>query len=284
MENNLTFSSVDEELKYWKAKAVEYKEGMDEMKEELEEYQTSSKELELELESQLEQAETKCREFRTQSNRLLLENSTLKEKIENLVIEYNGQIDGLQSELDEIRRMRDELVSYVRELEQENDDLERQNRAAVASVEDFETRLNQAIERNAFLESELDEKETLSVMVQRLKDESKELRQELQVRSHNREAFSNGILSSSPITDRCLTPKSRSIESDKLANEYKESPIKGSNGIPLTPSARVSALNLVGDLLRRVGLEKYLCISCSRLRCVCDDSKSRQLFLSSQLS
>ena len=48
------------------------------MKEELEEYQTSSKELELELESQLEQAETKCREFRTQSNRLLLENSTLK--------------------------------------------------------------------------------------------------------------------------------------------------------------------------------------------------------------
>ena len=61
-----------------------------------------------------------------------------------------------------------------------------------------------------------------------------ELRQELQVRSHNREAFSNGILSSSPITDRCLTPKSRSIESDKLANEYKESPIKGKGGFAIS--------------------------------------------------
>lgn len=41
------------------------------------------------------------------------------------------------------------------------------------SLEDFETRLNQAIERNAFLESELDEKESLLVSVQRLKDEAR---------------------------------------------------------------------------------------------------------------
>ena len=42
----------------------------------------------------------------------------------------------------------------------------------VVTLEDFEERLNQASERNAFLESELDEKETLREMVQRLKDES----------------------------------------------------------------------------------------------------------------
>lgn len=41
------------------------------------------------------------------------------------------------------------------------------------SLEDFEGRLNQAIERNAFLESELDEKESLLVSVQRLKDEAR---------------------------------------------------------------------------------------------------------------
>lgn len=47
------------------------------------------------------------------------------------------------------------------------------NRAAAMSIEDFEAKLNLAIERNAFLESELDEKENLKSMVQRLKDETR---------------------------------------------------------------------------------------------------------------
>lgn len=46
-------------------------------------------------------------------------------------------------------------------------------RATLGSLEDFEARLHTAIERNAFLESELDDKESLAVMVQRLKDETK---------------------------------------------------------------------------------------------------------------
>lgn len=47
------------------------------------------------------------------------------------------------------------------------------SRATIMSLEDFEQRLNQAIERNAFLESELDEKENLLESVQRLKDEAR---------------------------------------------------------------------------------------------------------------
>ena len=69
----------------------------------------------------------------------------------------------------------------MRELEQQNDDLERAKRSTLASLEDFEGRLNIAIERNAFLESELDEKENLKMVVQRLKDETRDLRQELNV-------------------------------------------------------------------------------------------------------
>merc|ERR1712013_863390 len=42
-------------------------------------------------------------------------------------------------------------------------------------------RMNAAIERNAFLESELDEKENLKMAVQRLKDETRDLRSELKV-------------------------------------------------------------------------------------------------------
>jgi hypothetical protein len=52
--------------------------------------------------------------------------------------------------------------------------------------------MNIAIERNAFLESELDEKESLKAVVQRMKDESRDLRAELQIltvkqRSYSRE-------------------------------------------------------------------------------------------------
>lgn len=46
-------------------------------------------------------------------------------------------------------------------------------RAAVVSLEDFEKRLNDAIERNAMLENELDEKDVLQAHVQRLKDETR---------------------------------------------------------------------------------------------------------------
>jgi hypothetical protein len=41
------------------------------------------------------------------------------------------------------------------------------------SLEDFDVQLNRAIERNAFLENELDEKASLQETVQRLKDEAR---------------------------------------------------------------------------------------------------------------
>lgn len=70
------------------------------------------------------------------------------------------------------------------------------------SLEDFEQRMNQVIERNAFLESEMDEKENLLESVQRLKDEAR-----------GQEAGRGGgspliLLSSDPLflflTPRCL--------------------------------------------------------------------------------
>merc|ERR1712165_650718 len=86
-----------------------------------------------------------------------------------------------ETELAEIKGIKDKLHRYVRELEQQNDDLERAKRSTLASLEDFEGRMNAAIERNAFLESELDEKENLKMAVQRLKDETRDLRSELKV-------------------------------------------------------------------------------------------------------
>lgn len=74
------------------------------------------------------------------------------------------------------------MTRYVRELEQKNDDLERAERVVAESVAAVEASLNMAIERNAILESEVDEKETLKVKLQRLVDETRDLKQELMVK------------------------------------------------------------------------------------------------------
>ena len=99
--------------------------------------------------------------------------SVLQEKFKTQHSEGYRQISALEDDLAQTKAIKDKLQKYIRELEQANDDLERAKRATIMSLEDFEQRLNQAIERNAFLESELDEKENLLESVQRLKDEAR---------------------------------------------------------------------------------------------------------------
>lgn len=68
---------------------------------------------------------------------------------------------------------RDQLKAYTRQLEQVNDNLERELRVVTENVTGFEAMLNEAYEKNALLEMEVDDKEKLQVMLQRLKDESR---------------------------------------------------------------------------------------------------------------
>ncbi|CAI5675626.1 unnamed protein product [Oreochromis niloticus] len=254
------FSSKDEEVDYWKSQALKYKKSCHEAQEELQEFQEGSRELEAELEAQLGQAEQRLRDLQSENERLKNEVSNLKEKLEQQYAQSYKQISLLEDDLGQTRSIKDQLHKYVRELEQANDDLERAKRATIVSLEDFETRLNQAIERNAFLESELDEKESLLVSVQRLKDEARDLRQELAVRERT--------------TDRMSAPSSPTLDIDKIDSAVQASlslpatPVgkniehsfispkaltNGCGNSSLTPSARISALNIVGDLLRKVG-------------------------------
>jgi len=163
--------------------------------------QENSRDLEQELEAQLEQADTRFRELQIVSSRCQNENEAYKSRLEQLQQQYHHQLTEMEDELVQRRGSNDEYVTYIRELEQRNDEFERSTRIMHATIEDLETKLNSAIERNAFIESELDEKETLKtaviltlvqverqfliflrIQVQRLKDESRDLRQELKVR------------------------------------------------------------------------------------------------------
>ncbi|KAK2518431.1 Ndel1 [Columba guinea] len=227
-----TFSSPKEETAYWKELSLKYKQSFQEAREELAEFQEGSRELEAELEAQLVQAEQRNRDLQADNQRLKYEVETLKEKLEHQYAQSYKQVSLLEDDLSQTRAIKDQLHKYVRELEQANDDLERAKRATIVSLEDFEQRLNQAIERNAFLESELDDKESLLVSVQRLKDEAR--------------AIPNGFGTS-----------------------------------PLTPSARISALNIVGDLLRKVGALESKLAAC---RNFAKDQASRKSYISGNVN
>ncbi|CAL8303697.1 unnamed protein product [Merluccius merluccius] len=254
------FTSKDEEIDYWKSLSLKYKKSCHEAQEELQEFQEGSRELEAELEAQLGQAEHRLRDLQSENQRLRNEVDNLKEKLEQQYAQSYKQVSVLEDDLGQTRSIKEQLHRYVRELEQANDDLERAKRATIVSLEDFEGRLNQAIERNAFLESELDEKESLLVSVQRLKDEARDLRQELAVRERTTDRMS---APSSPTADidkmdsavqaslsLPATPVGNSIEHPFVSSKVLTN---GCGSTSLPPSARISALNIVGDLLRKVG-------------------------------
>jgi len=266
-----TFANQAEEAKYWKLKAGEWKKAAFDAKEELDEFQEGSRELEAELEAQLEQAEIKTKELKAISNRLQMENEQLRDKLDQCSREYHYQINELETELSEIKGIKEKLHKYVRELEQQNDDLERAKRSTLASLEDFEGRMNAAIERNAFLESELDEKESLKMSVQRLKDETRDLRSELKVLNPQFEEEPDNDKNVGLLMNLDSNKRVESSEG-KTVNGEVGTPQKLSNGFshhngtpPLTPSARISALGIVGDLLRKVGALELKLVSCRNI-------------------
>ncbi|KAJ3608398.1 hypothetical protein NHX12_025445 [Muraenolepis orangiensis] len=269
------FSSKDEEIDFWRTHCLKYKQSLQEAQEELLEFQEGSRELEAELEAQLGQAEHRLRDLHSKDERLKSDQESLKEKLEQQYSQNYKQVSLLEHELGQTRSIKEQLHKYVRELEQ----------ATIVSLEDFEGRLNQAIERNAFLESELDEKESLLVSVQRLKDEARDLRQELAVRERQTD-MTRMSTPSSPTQDGVkmdpavqaslslpATPLGQGLD-NAFASPTGLSNDCGSNS-PLTPSARISALNIVGDLLRKVGALESKLAACRNFT---KDQRARKAF------
>ncbi|XP_046686645.1 nuclear distribution protein nudE-like 1-A isoform X1 [Homalodisca vitripennis] len=249
------FKDKEEEVEYWRRKC-------EETDREAEEYRESCQMIEKELEMSLEQAEQQVRELRSKCNRLQFENENLREKVEHSQQEKVSQILELQEEVAQSRTREEHYRKYIRELEQKNDDLERAQRAMYVSLEEFETKLNASIERNVLLESELDEKESLKVMVQRLKDEARDLKQEIQViqsskmTSGSRKSSVASPLDSNKLPDSTvpsLTPSSvKSTNPSQIPNP----------SIRLTALGRASTMDIVGDLLRKVGALEAKLASC----------------------
>jgi chromosome segregation ATPase len=154
------------------------------------EFQTSSKELEEELERELESTERQMTDLRNRVERVERERDDCKSKLSNLQGTHNTTVNSLQRELDgafyetcpnelkanlivlaALRQQHSLIKVQLRELEVGNDDLERSERAVSSSLADLEGRYARALEEKIMLEHELQDRVALEEDMQRLKDE-----------------------------------------------------------------------------------------------------------------
>ncbi|XP_063917270.1 nuclear distribution protein nudE-like 1 isoform X2 [Zophobas morio] len=243
-----TFENKDEEVLYWRSLATQYFDDIDRIQKESDEFISESQQLEREYEATIEQNEKKIKELTLANNRAYNEIETIRVKLD----QSNKHTVSLQTQIENLSKEKTDMARYIRELEQKNDDLERSRRIVEESISGIEAAFHNAIERNAILESEIDEKEGLKEKLQRLADETRDLKQELLVkeRCQENERPVNGY---KPVSI---------VDSNRLKEiETQTTPIKNQlpYQAPITPASRVMALNIVSDLIRKVGgLERRL--------------------------
>ncbi|KAJ1978870.1 NADH:ubiquinone oxidoreductase [Dimargaris cristalligena] len=187
-----SFPSSEAEAAYWKEKYQEMRSLAHSTEMDLLEFQEQSSELEKELEGEVARLEKTCQDLTSRNQRYIMETEEWKMKYYDAKKEMNHSLSTMTRELEFVKSQQEKYKSRTRELEQDNDDLERFERAARTSLRDMETRYSRALERTVVLEAELEEKNQLMIDVQRLKDELKDLNLELNLlRSRQRKATQN---------------------------------------------------------------------------------------------
>ncbi|KAF8641117.1 hypothetical protein AX17_000759 [Amanita inopinata Kibby_2008] len=148
---------------------------------ELDEFHHASKELEAELENELQRTEMAQQELKIKVARTESDRDDWKSKFLNLQTTHNTTTTSLQRELDKLRQEHQHLKIQLRELELGNDDLERNERAVSSSLADMEAKYSRALEEKILLEHELLEKAKLEEENQRVKDELRDANDEVTI-------------------------------------------------------------------------------------------------------
>ncbi|XP_026849069.1 nuclear distribution protein nudE homolog isoform X2 [Drosophila persimilis] len=281
------FNSVEDECRYWKERSKQYHKEWTDVKQEYDEFVEQSREMEIEMDATLEQKQSIIKDLRARLNMFEKENDSLKLKLDSNCIDMSN----MEKQLDTVKKERDSMKVYLRQLEQKNDDLERAHRILNESIENFEKMLDQAYEKNALLELEVDEKGLLQEKLQRLMDETRDLKQELNVKTrytpangtsntaavgttaanstmNSSASLPNGILANGDVTpphvDNTAATKVTSVSVSALngslvnnKNEYNQqnslkNPENLINGNSMNASSRTTALNIVADMLRKL--------------------------------
>ncbi|TNY23006.1 hypothetical protein DMC30DRAFT_444792 [Rhodotorula diobovata] len=139
----------------------------------------SSKELQAELEQELERVEAAEKSIRRDLDDARNAADDWRAKYTGALRDHTQTMSHMQRELETLRATEKSLRARVRDMELDNDDLEKSEREKDSSLQDLESRYNKALERIALLEEELVTKAQLDEEVQRLKDELREVNEEL---------------------------------------------------------------------------------------------------------
>ncbi|KAF9229413.1 hypothetical protein BS17DRAFT_20891 [Gyrodon lividus] len=175
-DNQFNYSSTD-----WKSKYYEVADMLAETRAELDEFHTSSKELEEELIKEIERTEKAQQDLKVKVSRMETERDEWKCKFMSLQTSHNTTTASLQRELDMARQECQKLKVQLRELEMGNDDLERNERAVTSTLADVEAKYTRVLEEKILLEHELLDKATLEEECQRLKDELRDAGVEISI-------------------------------------------------------------------------------------------------------
>ncbi|KAJ2522135.1 NADH:ubiquinone oxidoreductase [Coemansia sp. RSA 1939] len=188
-EDPRSFASTEEEIQYWRDTTFDLRDMMVEKELELEAFKQDSTDLEMEFEKEISRLEAVNKELRAKNEKYKFDIEELKDKYQKAQLKAGEDLQSIERELQFVRSQQEYYRSRTRELEQNNDDLERSERMTKSSLQTVECRLSQAMEENTFLHKEVETKNILVDEVQRLKDELKDLNLELNVvRSRNSRA------------------------------------------------------------------------------------------------
>ncbi|RDA85533.1 hypothetical protein CP532_3324 [Ophiocordyceps camponoti-leonardi (nom. inval.)] len=162
-----------------------YKSQYELLESELAEFRESSRELEKELEKDIERAEKQERVFQERAEALGFEVEEWKRKHREAKTEASAVQAALEKEITTLRDSNRSLQLRLRDIEVANDDFERQARNTSSSLEDMESKYNQAIERGVMMEEEIksseQEREQLRIDSQRLREELADLKIEAEL-------------------------------------------------------------------------------------------------------
>ncbi|RUS22899.1 hypothetical protein BC937DRAFT_95257 [Endogone sp. FLAS-F59071] len=342
-QSDRSFQSIEEELDFYRSRAESLEGTLLDTQLALEEFQASSRELEEEMEKELERTEKINNEVKSKNETLRKEAEDWKVRktcvvtlsiirptyriksykalysscsyvylvvhgfakesfikvVQSAVFlhskftvsrhDHNIAMMQMQREIDILKATEEKFKQKTLELELDNDDLERTERAAKSSLLDLEMKYNKAIERNVILENEMSAKDQLVEEVQRLKDELRDTNLELAILrertgkqdetiKETEEKLSKAerrLASMQPSSVSPLTPRSNSP--DKPSSYYENGGYTGSyssrlaaareraasriprtptmvNGVPQSPilSAQSNSVKMVQEMVGRV--------------------------------
>jgi chromosome segregation ATPase len=121
MANDNEPSTFEEALERY----IEYRTRFERVENDFDEYQQSSLNYEQELEVQLKQLDSQTHRLQQELFVERTQNEQYRERSEQTIKQFDKRFDQLQEELNACKNLNEKLTTYIRELEQNNDDLER---------------------------------------------------------------------------------------------------------------------------------------------------------------